>query len=657
MKPYRLYIVFLFALISISRSYSQKSEALLELYDYEFKSFKEFVAKNATFKGDTNIDVKFYNIDVEIGIGSPYITGRVTCRFEPLINEFNDLRLNLNSALTVDSISLPCESFYRVNNEIVISLNINFNPGDLIDLTIWYHGVPALAGGYKGLRYEYHDGNEPIIATLSTPYLAHYWYPCKDGPEDKADSVYLNLTIPDTVINGIGLTAVSNGILENVVINGNKKKFQWRHRYPVVTYYVMAAISNFVHFQDQFNGTSGESFPLDYYVFEDDLAASQAGVEDMPEVMQYFSDVFGTYPFSNEKYGMTQLGFYGAIENQTNTITNNMTLSWFDVSVHELAHMWFGDMITCSNWHHGWLNEGFATYAEALWAEHENGFAGYKNNMFNNQFFQGGTLYLQNDQDTFNIFQGIIYSKGAYVLHMLRGLAGDTDFFNALTAYSHNPDFMFKNATTEDLQEVFETTTGLDLDFFFEQWVYDAYYPFYKYNYVQGSNNSLYLVIKQIQEIWNYRPVFEMPVPIRLHLADGSDTTIVVWNDMQIQNYAFQLNDEVISLEFDPDYWILRKAEYDTDIPVQMKETQKEMQISIYPNPGKDLIYFSISDQDIFEGEIFIFDSKGTLVHRQSISNELNVPIRLKDGKPGTFFYNIKINGKATISGSFILLD
>ncbi len=242
------------------------------------------------------------------------------------------------------------------------------------------------------------------------------------------------------------------GYLKTLKSMDAEKTFMWRHRYPVVTYYVMVAVSNYVQFQDTYSGSSGISFPLDYYVFEDDLEASQEGVAEMPQVIGFFSDVFGVYPFSNEKYGMTQLGFYGAIENQTNTIINNMMISWFDVSVHELAHMWYGDMITCANWHHGWLNEGFATYAEALWAEHVYGYEGYLSNMALNQFFGGGTLYLQNAQDTFNIFQGIIYSKGAYVLHMLRGLTGDDVFFSSISDYSLNPEFMYNNATTEDLQ-------------------------------------------------------------------------------------------------------------------------------------------------------------------------------------------------------------
>jgi aminopeptidase N len=633
---------------------AQKSEALLNHYNHEFKNFKEFVSKNATFKGDTNINVKFYYIDIEIGISSPFVGGSVLCRFEPLIAGLNSIKLNLNGSLLVDSISQPCESFSHENSDIFINLENPVNPGDLVDLTIWYHGVPVLAGGYKGLRYEFHDENEPIIATLSTPYLAHYWYPCKDGPEDKADSVYMDITIPDTIVNNHELIAVSNGVLENIVIFNGKKTYQWRHRYPVVTYYVMAAISNYVHFQDYFNGTAGESFPLDYYVFADDLTASQEGVADLPEVMQLFSDKFGTYPFSNEKYGMTQLGFYGAIENQTNTITNNMMPSWFEVSVHELSHMWFGDMITCSNWHHAWLNEGFATYAEALWAEHLGGFEGYQSNIATDQYWQGGTLYLQNAQDTFNIFQQIVYAKGAFVLHMLRGFVGDTDFFNILSAYTANPDFMYQNATTEDFKNVAEIISGLDLSTFFEQWIYDEYYPVYHYNYLQGNNNEFYFVISQVQESLGFRPVFEMPVNLRFIYDGGGDTTVTVWNNLQFQEYVFQLTNEVDSVEFDPDLWILRQSEFNPDLPVGILELSERYGIKIYPDPVKEKLFISSDFENPMEMEILIYDAQRKIVHRKFIKPGCHTIINVGNDPAGIYFYHLLKSGNSLSSGKYI---
>jgi len=259
-------ILLLSYLLYSTISFAQQENSLDKHYHHEMQTFKEFVIKNATYKGDENIDVKFYHIDISIGVEEPYVGGRVQCVFEPTIDDLNTLELNLNSALTVSNISEPCNSFYQSDDKIFITLDDNYNVGDELSIDIFYEGIPALADNYKGLRYETHANNEPIIATLSTPFLAHYWYPCKDGPGDKADSVYLDITIPKLTYNNIDLMATSNGILENIIDNGNSKTFQWRHRYPVVTYYVMAAISNYEHFQQIFNGTGGESFPMKFLI-------------------------------------------------------------------------------------------------------------------------------------------------------------------------------------------------------------------------------------------------------------------------------------------------------------------------------------------------------------------------------------------------------
>jgi len=645
------YITLVFLLISVTiftslKTSAQKSKELLKHYDFEFQTFKEFVIKNATFKSDTNIDVKFYHLNIEIGIESPFVGGTVLCSFEPLMNNLNEVKLNLNSALIVQNISDPCESFYQDNDKIIITLNDDFNIGDQIDLSIEYEGIPVMAGGYKGLRYETHAGNEPIIATLSTPYLAHYWYPCKDGPEDKPDSVYIDITIPELTFSGIEIMAVSNGLLENVIDNGNTKTFQWRHRYPIVTYYVMAAISNYEHFQQIFNGTGGETFPLDYYVFQEDLNISQQGVSEMPDAMQFFSDVFGTYPFSNEKYGMTQLGFYGAIENQTNTITNNMSPSWFEISVHELGHMWFGDNITCSDWHHAWLNEGFATYSEALWKEHSEGFDEYLTYIQGDQYWSGGTLYLQNAQDTFNIFQPIIYSKGSFTLHMLRGVVGEELFFEGLLNYAQHPDLIYGNATTADLQEVFESTSGMDLEFFFDQWIYDEFFPAYQYNYIQNEDHSINFTIKQTQGDLGRRPVFKMPIRIKFNYSSGGDTTITVWNNEQLQYFFLELPEAISSLDFDPEKWILRTENYTPGLPVWIESTHANSQIKIFPNPSNGK--FIIDSRGLSNSIINIHDIHGKLIYTITASKDREI-LNLTFLPEGVYFVCIELNDRTKV--------
>ncbi|MCB0823933.1 MAG: T9SS type A sorting domain-containing protein [Bacteroidales bacterium] len=645
-KNFSLITFLAFVLFSAS---AQKSQVLLEHYQNEYQSFKEMIKYSQIVKGDTNIDVKFYYIDITIGVPDPYISGDVTIRFEPVSSNLTAVMFSLNSSLTVDAISAPCESFYQDNDVIMINLDDVYNPGDLIDLTISYQGTPVMAGGYKGMRYESHNGGEPIIATLSTPYLAHYWYPCKDGPQDKPDSVYMDITLPKISFSGVEIMGVSNGVLENIIDNGDSNTFQWRHRYPIVTYYVMAAVSNYVHFQEEFNGTGGESFPLDYYVFEEHFNQAQSGVADLPEVIQFYSDVFGTYPFSNEKYGMTQLGFYGAIENQTNTIQNNLSASWFYTSIHELGHMWFGDMITLADWHHCWLNEGFATYSEALWDEHKYGFEAYKNNMATNEFWNGGTLYLQNAADTFNTFQSIFYSKGAYTVHMLRGVLGDDAFFEALMDYAQNPNFKYKNASTEDLKQSFENSSGLNLDYFFEQWVYDAYWPQYAYNFAQNTNLDVNLLIKQQQEeLYGYRPVFTMPVQVRFDFTDNSDTTVTIWNDQQEQTFWFEFGKTVESVELDPDKWILRKAFFQPQLPVSIIETETGPAISCFPNPFYNEIKIEFRRADEIAKRLSVIDFSGRIVFMQEIKNN--------NEKANIFFWNgLDNDGQKMQAGSYLI--
>jgi aminopeptidase N len=327
-------------------------------------------------------------------------------------------------------------------------------------------------------------------------------------------------------------------------------------------------------------------------VFGETYNQSIPGVADMPLALDAFSELFGIYPFYEEKYGMTELGYYGAIENQTNTITNNMSTGWFMISVHELGHMWFGDMITCENWHHGWLNEGFATYSEALYVESQNGYEAYQDYISNEQYFYGGTLYLENAQDTFNVFQPIIYSKGAYVLHMLRGVLGDELFFEGLKNYSTDPELMYGNAVTEQLQEVMELTSGMDLEFFFEQWVYDEYYPKYQYNYEYNPiTESVFLSIKQTQ---SWRPLFEMPVQFKLELIDGSDTIVTVWNDHEVQTFELTGLQEVGGITIDPNGWLLDQSVYNPGLPVAVDELQNSVAVSVYPNPGNDQLNVNI---------------------------------------------------------------
>jgi aminopeptidase N len=563
-----------------------------------------------SLSNDTTFDVNFYHLDLEISIDSAYIQGNVGYLFTSKVNGLNSIVLDLESTFIVDSVSVPASTYTFLNNELTVNFSSTFNQGETFSFAVYYHGAPQLAGGYKGLRYETHDGNEPIIASLSTPYLAHTWWPCKDGIHDKADSTFIDITIKDTIISSLPLIALSNGLLDTTEVNGTKKTFKWKHYYPIVPYYVMVSISNYEHFQQTYNGSS-YSFPIDYYVFTSHLTAAQNGVAQIPNVMDFFTNTFGDYPFRNEKYGMTQLGYYGGIENQTNSIVNNMGISWFNVSVHELAHQWFAGMITCDTWNHGWLNEGFANYAEALYDEHVNGFSSYQSYMSNFEFYSDGTLYLNDVSDPFSgVFQSIIYDKGAYLLHMLRGVIGDTAFFNVINNYATDYNFQYKHATTEDFQLIAENISGQNLNYFFSQWVYDERYPIYRYNYLYDQiTGDLDLTIHQTQSNNGWRNVFVMPMEVKIEFADLTDTIVTVFNNSQFQTFSFVMPKEISSIELDPNSWILKNSIFDQSINVGMPEITEDV-FTIYPNPVSHSIHIK-SDSEKDEIKVTVFDING----------------------------------------------
>lgn len=590
---------------------------------------------------DTTIDVNFYHLNVEIALDSAYIKGSVNYLVTSQIDGLTSLKLDLDSAFVVDSVSFPASTYSFADNVLTINFLETYNIGDAFSFSIYYKGVPILAGGYKGLRYENHDGNELIIASLSTPYLAHTWWPCKDGTEDKSDSTFIDIMIKDTTISSIPVIALSNGLLDTVITIGDKKKFCWKHRYPVVPYYVMVAISNYKHFQQIYNGTD-YSFPIDYYVFESHLEAAQEGVLMIPEAIEFFTNTFGPYPFLQEKYAMTQLGYYGAIENQTNTITNNMSIDWFYTSVHELAHQWFADMITCQTWNHGWLNEGFASYAEALFNEFK--FNGYHLYMEYFGYYDAGTVYLEDVSDPYNVFQPIIYDKGAYVLHMLRGVLGDSTFFDAIYAYANNESFKYKQATTEDFQLICENVSGEDLDYFFNQWIYDERFPIYYYNYEYNQfTGDLDVVIEQKQGVIGWREVFVMPMEIGVEFVDGTDTIIDVLVDNGSENFTFALNKDVLYAEIDPNNWILKNAVWDPSITVGLNEVKQEL-FEVFPNPNSGTFSVSLSNGLAKPNfRLYVVDVNGKVYYNSLFkkNQEQTLEVKINNLTPGIYFLKL----------------
>ncbi|MHC4130301.1 MAG: M1 family aminopeptidase, partial [Planctomycetota bacterium] len=298
-----------------------------------------------------------------------------------------------------------------------------------------------------------------------------------------------------------------------------------------------------------------------------------------------FGDLFGIYPFLEEKYGIYEFGFGGGMEHQTMTGQGSFTET---LTAHELAHQWWGNMVTCGTWQDIWLNEGFATYGEALWKEFEPGAGGtdalHTHMEIRRPSNVNGSVYVPaGDADNFNrIFSSnFSYRKGAWVVHQLRHVVGDQNFFDILAAYAYRAAFEYGSAITGDLRHVAEGVYGSDLAWFFDEWVYDIGAPAYESAWQAheiGGTEYIELYIAQVQSP-SY-PIFTMPLDVVM-TTTGGDATQVVWNDAEAEHFLFEVPGDVLSLELDPDDWTLHTSNTTTSFvqgPPKLATT--------WPEPG-----------------------------------------------------------------------
>ncbi len=508
------------------------------------------------------IDVTFYHINLELhDLKGNFYEGNVICDFKALSN-VNMITLDLVDALKVTIVKSQNENlkFIQNNNQLKITFPKKMIIGQSYRIEINYGGKPQTiidSGIKKGMVYATHGNNEPVIATLSTPFLSHYWFPCNDKIADKADSVQIDIILPDTTINNLPLIVVSNGKLQGQFrIKNNRKMFKWRHSYPIAPCYVFFAVSNYRKNTETILNDFGHIQPIDFYVFEEDYEASLPQMEMTKNVVAFFTKKFGPYPFEEEQLAFAQIGFYSGIETQTCPIIENFTNRRFYTIVHELAHAWFANNVTAKNWQNAWLHEGFATYAEVLWDEHKYGKSAYRNSIMKRAYYQGGTIYGEATTNPFQVFSGIVYNKGAYVLHLLRGLVGDEVFFSILQTYLQT--YQYGNADTYDFIKICEAESGKDLQYFFNQWVFKEGHPIYNYTFYQNpKTNEIDFTIRQSQ-VTTTRKEFKMPIQLLLDL-EYQDTIITIDNQEIKEEYTFKTNQKVIDIILDPNEWLLKE--------------------------------------------------------------------------------------------------
>lgn len=536
-----------------------------------------------------NYDLKYHRLEWSVNPSVYYISGAITSHFVPKSNGFSEINFDMEASLEVDSVLYRGQQISDYTEMTGDRLNIAFAdtlPANVLDsITVYYHGVPT-STGFGSFIKDSHNGN-PVIWTLSEPYGAKEWWPCKQSLNDKIDSIDIWVTTPAIY------RVAANGLLVDSIAANAQTTYHWKHKYPIAAYLVAFAVTNYASYTDAVPlGT--DTMPMLNYVYPENFNTAKAGTAALVPVIQLYSQLFGKYPFHKEKYGHAQFGWGGGMEHQTMSFVINYS---FDLLAHELAHQWFGDKVTCGSWAEIWLNEGFATYCTGLAMEKIKGASAWnswKSSTRSYALSMSGSVYVDDTTSVNRIFSSTLsYNKGAMVLHMLRWKMGDTAFFNGLKNYANDTVLAYKYAHTPQLQAHLEATSGLNLTEFFNDWVYGRGYPRYNLNYSQSPDSMLHITLGQTTTYPTSVNFFEMPVPMRVRGAGGKDTIIVLNHTQNNQQFDVSIPFVVTGITFDPDKWLL----YGTATVTAAKPQLSDKLVHLYPNPAQNQVIVATTDQ------------------------------------------------------------
>ena len=571
--------------------------------------------KSAGAEDNTNVIYQRLELNVDPAYDS--ISGEVTTYFIPNTG-ITFLEFDLSDTLSVDSIVYHHQliSYTHGGDIIHINLPATITAGTHDSVSIYYQGKPG-SNGFGSFVQSNHLGT-PIIWTLSEPYGAKDWWPCKQNLYDKIDSLDVIVTTPDVY------RAASNGLLVEEIQSGNNKIYHWKHRYPIATYLVCMAVTNYVAYY-HYVPFGNDTVPVLNYVYPEDTGVLKPQTVQIIGMMQLYDSLFGPYPFSKEKYGQVEFGWGGGMEHQTMTFMGDFG---FETLAHELAHHWFGDKVTCASWQNIWLNEGFAVYLSGLCYEHIAPFywTSFKQTRIGGAVADPfGELYCTDTTDVARIFDGhVTYAKGGMVLHMLRWKLGDSLFFAGIRSYLNDTANAYSFANTEDLKNHLMLISGQDLNSFFSEWVYGKGFPSYKVSWSQDFNKHVTLNLGQTQSDPSVS-FFELPVAIKFK-GFGGDSTMVFNHAHSGQSFSFDLPYVIDTVIFDPDYWLISANN------VVTRASAYDFALKIFPNPVGKVLQLHVQSAKSLQAQVKVFNDLGQVKYGvtyqlQSGENDININV------------------------------
>jgi len=596
-------------------------------------------------------DVKFYDLDLNIDTENQFISGSLLARCK-IINEIDTLVFDLFDYYTIDSILFKIEteafanvSFRHTEGRIYIPIPPIISINDQISVKIYYQGYPKLLHRWWtiGVDWSQTPSGKTWIGVHSEQIGADIWWPCKDHPSDEPDSMALHFTVPQP------LTCASNGkfIGSNVNIDGTTT-FDWFVSTPINNYCVSMNIAEYSLIEDTYYSTSGDSIPFYFWVIPEDYEKAVNHLPIFLKEFQFLESICGPFPFGMNKHGLAQSFYFsGAMEHQTIIDYNSsfeVDSDWgYDyIHLHELAHEWWGNFVTAKDWSDLWIQEGLATYMQSLYVERLLGKAAYHSHI--RKRFRDDHDHPLAPRSPLTALQAFIeldaYGRGATVLHTLRFHLGDENFFSVLKhwAYIDTSDIDNTNgrlcrlSTTDDMKEIAEMVTGIELDLFFEVFFREASVP--------------YLDVRRLENEVEFTWITETNVPLDLDVqvsVNGSEQYVEMTSGQG--RITVSETDELV---IDPNKWILMAEPIVTNIDVELSENiQNKFQLSQnYPNPFNPLTKISYSIKELSQVSLMVLDLLGsevaTLVNREQPQGNYEIEFDGTDLTSGIYFYRLR---------------
>jgi len=590
-------------------------------------------------------DLKYLKIDIAVEANNRSISGSSTTRSvvrQSLDTFICELKMNM----IVDSVFIngnKISTFTQANDHVFVPLSPALAVGSNVEAIFYYRGTAGTGGVFAGTST---STGLSYTATLSESYQAREWFPIKQLLNDKIDSAEIWVTT--SAVNRVG----ANGLLtETITLPNGKKQYRWKTRYPQNYYLPSFAVGNYQEYLNYAKpaAMAPDSILIQHYIADNAayLASNKANLDKTPPFVEKMSELFGLYPFKNEKYGHAQASIGGGMEHQTmSTMANFRT----GLIAHELGHQWFGDNVTCASWNDIWINEGFATYSEYLMIEKLTALftttpAAYMSSVHNNVMSEAnGSVFVPNSSiyDENRIFSGrLSYNKGAAIIHNLRfEVQNDNQFFQILQQFQNQYKNSFASAT--DFQTVAQAVTGKNFSDFFNQWYYGEGYPTFNVDYSK-QGDSLVLYVNQTVSAGSVTPFFKGLYEFTFQTASG-DTTVLVNQQLNNQTFKFRSNRTPTGIVVDPNNWVINKTgSITTALPTPV-DRSTEVVLSPNPGPGPYRLQYPARLFNTLE----IYDSQGKRIGMQTLSN-MQTQSQI-DALPLGGHYFIRLSGKGQMA-------